>query len=180
MESLVLFIGVVYGNPASCIGFSHPVQPMGDLPSGSESSMSMDQCLMQLERRLQEQHYSHQQKLAAFLAANASLRDKNDALHNTTSVFPHPKATNHRVGVTIGRRSLVQSESMKNFSPLKCHPLRHEGLPWAKWTPSPRRSLDPALRALDDISVSPFILSILNQEALPHFSLSKFQMYNGL
>ena len=54
------------------------------------------------------------------------------------------------------------------------------GLPWAKRTPSPRTSLDPALQALDDISASPFVHAILNQEAPPHFSLLKFHMYDGL
>ena len=44
----------------------------------------------------------------------------------------------------------------------------------------PLASLDPVFRVLDDISTSLFVHVILNQEAPPHFSLPKFQMYNGL
>ena len=40
--------------------------------------------------------------------------------------------------------------------------------------------MDPALRTLDDMSSSPFVPAILNQDAPPHFALPKFQMYDGL
>ena len=57
-ESISFPLASSMGIPASCISFSNPVQSMGDQPFGSETSM--DQRLMKLERRLQEQHDSHQ------------------------------------------------------------------------------------------------------------------------
>ena len=81
------------GSPVSCISFSKLVQSMGDLHSGSK--LSMDQRLMQLERRLQEQHDTHQQQLASFIAANTSLREESAALRNAAPGFPHPDTTAH-------------------------------------------------------------------------------------
>ena len=78
------------------------------------------------------------------------------------------------------RQSPVQSKSKENFSPPKRQPWQHGGLSREEHTPSPKRNLDPALRALDDILMSSFVHAILNQKAPPHFSLPKFQMYNWL
>ena len=166
------------GNQASRINFSDPVQSMGDLPS--DSKPSMDQRLMQLERRLREQHDSHQQQLASFLAANAPLREENTALRNAAPTLPHLDTIAHRLDVPLSRRNPIQSKSTNNFSPPSRHTRLRGGLRWAERTPSPRTSLDPVLRALDDISASPFVPAILNQEAPPHLSLPKFQMCNGL
>ena len=148
---------------------------MGDLPSSSEPSLN--QCLLLLERRLKEQHDSHQQQLASFLAVNASLREENAA---TALTHLDTAPTTHRLNVPTTQRSPALSESTNNFSPSPRHPRRYGGLPRANRSPSPQRNLDPALRALYDISSPPFVPAILNQEAPPYFSLTKFQMYNGL
>ena len=87
---------------------------MGDLPFDSETSMN--QRLMQLERRLKEQQDSHQQQLASFMAANASLLEENAALRNVVSALPRLNGIAHRMDAPTGNRNLVQSESMENFS----------------------------------------------------------------
>ena len=135
---------------------------------------------MQLERQLKEQHDSNQQQLASFLATNASLRAENVALRNAILALSRLDGTTHRMDAPASCRSPMQSKSTNNFSPSRRQPRRHRGLPSGERVPSPQRILDPGLRALDDISALPFVHSILNQEAPPHFVLPKFQMYYGL
>ena len=129
------------GNQASRINFSDPVQSMGDLPS--DSKPSMDQRLMQLERRLREQHDSHQQQLASFLAANAPLWEENTALRNAAPTLPHLDTIAHRLDVPLSRRNPIQSKSTNNFSPPSRHTRLRGGLLWAERTPSPVRAWTP-------------------------------------
>ena len=89
---------------------------MGDLPSSSEPSL--DQRLLLLERRLKEQHVSHQQQLTSFLTANASLREDNIALRNVAIALPRPATTPtiDQLDIPTTQRSPAQSESIDNFS----------------------------------------------------------------
>ena len=63
----------------------------------------------------------------------------------------------------------------RQFLSTLAYPRWRGGLPWAERTPSPDKSLDPMLWALDDISASPFIPAILNQEVLTHFRCRNFR-----
>ena len=132
----------------------------------------MDQRLLSLERMLKDQQKSHQQQLALFLVANAALHEENVTLRNVVVVPCH--------GNSVMPRSPVRSESIDNYSPPPRQDYPLVSNPRLIQTPSPRRNLDPALRALDDMLSSPFVPTILNQGVLPHFTLLKFPMYDGL
>ena len=127
---------------------------------------------MSLERMLKDQQESHKQQLVSFLITNAALREENTTLKNGAT-------TPHHGNLTLPCNP-TRSESTDNFSPPPPwdHPLVNNPQPIQ--TPSLRRNLDLALRALDDMSLSPFVLTILNQEAPPHFSMQKFKMYDGV
>ena len=75
--------------------------------------------------------------------------------------------------------SPMRSESMDNVSP----PRHLDYLPFNNprpiGSPSYQRGPDSKLLALGDMSSSPFVPTILNQDAPSHFAFPKFQMYNG-
>ena len=78
------------------------------------------------------------------------------------------------------RMCLAWSESTDNFSPPLHRDYPPVNNPRLVGSPSHRRGMDPALRALNHMSSSPFFPAILNQDAPSHFMLPKFQMYDGL
>ena len=138
---------------------------------GDSSESNLEQRLLVLERILKDQQESHQQKLLFVLATNATLREENATLRNT--------AAPHRPGNQTAHRSPNRSESPENFSP-PCHARISSSYLHNNKSPSSGRNLDPALHALDDMSPSPFVPAILSHDALPHFTMPEFQMYDGL
>ena len=112
--------------------------------------------------------------MASFLTANATLHEENTILRN--AAIPTPC---HDIPTVP--RSPAQSESTDNFSipPQRDRSPTNNPQSVRSLSP-PRRSLDPALLVLDDMSSSLFVPAILNHNALSHFALPKFRMYDGL
>ena len=136
---------------------------MREIPPSSFEP-TLEQRLLSLGRMLKDQQESHQQQLAPFLATNTALCKENATLRNAATI---PRPSNPNVP-----RSPVRSESMDNFSPPPRRDYSPINNPRPIGFPSHRRDMDPALHALDDMSLSPFIPAILNQDAPPHFRLS--------
>ena len=146
---------------------------MGEIPPSS-FEFTLEQLSMSLEQLLKDQQESHHHQLASSLAANVALHKENATLRNATIPTPH-------LDIPIAPRSPARFESTDNFSLPSRRDYLHASNPRSVWSLSLTwRSLDPALRALDDMSLSPFVPAILNHDASPHFALPKFQMYDGL
>ena len=144
---------------------------MREIPPSSFEP-TLEQRLLSLGRMLKDQQESHQQQLAPFLATNTALCKENATLRKAATI---PRPSNPNVP-----RSPVRFESMNNFSPPPHRDYPPINNPRPIGFPSHRRDMDPALHALDDMSLSPFIPAILNQDAPSHFAFPKFQMYAGL
>ena len=131
---------------------------MGDFPSSSEPSL--EQQLLSLERMLKDQHESHQQQLASFMAANASLQEENGSLRNVATNIPRlddVTTTTHHLDVPTTLRNPAQSESTDNFSTASPPPSPRYARQQRDQIALPLRNVDGTLHALEDMTSSPFI-----------------------